>query len=202
MKPSVPIEARRIFLRWKSDGSEPTRKTAATAFEEIDRPLREGIERWKAAVTAAPGQWTAHEELARLAEERDELDLASEHYGMALRLRPSERRLMIDLARVLQQQSKPRAAMALLLAASRSLSPRIAETARELMPARYPYPYEFEDALALDPANRDLRREYAFLLLAMGKNGEARGQFEIQLKNYPDDLCQRRAAPAVNCTCA
>lgn len=182
-----PIEARRVFLRWKGAGSERTRKTAAAAFEDIDRPLRDGIERWKAAVAAAPEQWTAHEELARLAEERDDLDLAEEHYQVAMRLRPTERRLMIDLARVWNQQGKPREATALLLAASRSLSPRIAESARELMPARYPYPYEFEEALALDPGNRDLRREYGFLLLAMGKNGEARVQFEVQLKNHPDD---------------
>ena len=182
-----PIEARRIFLRWKSAGSERTNKTAAAAFESIDRPLREGIERWKAAVAAAPEQWSAHEELARLAEERDELGLAGEHYQTALRLHRDERRLMLDLARVWNQQGKSREAMALLLAASRSLSPRIAELARELMPARYPYPYEFEEALVVDPDNRDLRREYAFLLLAMGKNGEARQQFEIQLKKHPDD---------------
>jgi Tfp pilus assembly protein PilF len=182
-----PIEARRIFLRWKSLGSDRTRLTAAAAFENIDRPLREGIERWKAAVAAAPDQWTAHEELARLAEERDELDLASEQYQAALRLHRDERRLMIDLARVWNQQGKSREATALLLAASRSLSPRIAETARELMPARYPYPYEFEEALVVDPDNRDLRREYAFLLLAMGKNGEARQQFEIQLTKNPGD---------------
>ena len=182
-----PIEARRIFLRWKSLGSERTSKTAAAAFENIDRPLREGIERWKAAVAAAPDQWTAHEELARLAEERDELELAGEQYQIAMRLRPGERRLMIDLARVWNQQGKTREAMALLLAASRSLSPRISELARELMPSRYPYPYEFEDALVVDPANRDLRREYGFLLLAMGKSGEARQQFELQLKQHPND---------------
>lgn len=182
-----PTEARRVFLRWKSAGSEATRQTAAKAFESIDRPLREGIERWQAAVAAAPGQWTAHEELARLAEERDELDLAGEHYQTAMRLRPGERRLMIDLARVWKQQDKSREAMALLLAASRSSSPRIAELARELMPARYPYPYEFQEALAVDPDNLDLRREYAFLLLAMGKSGEARQEFETQLKKHPDD---------------
>jgi Tfp pilus assembly protein PilF len=182
-----PIEARRIFLRWKSLGSDRTNRTAAAAFENIDRPLREGIERWKAAVAAAPEQWSAHEELGRLAEERDELDLASEQYQAALRLHRGERRLMIDLARVWNQQGKSREAMALLLAASRSLSPRISELARELMPARYPYPYEFEEALVVDPDNRDLRREYAFLLLAMGKNGEARQQFELQLKKHPND---------------
>jgi Tfp pilus assembly protein PilF len=182
-----PTEARRVFLHWKGSGSEQTRQHAAAAFESVDRPLREGIERWKAAVAAAPGQWTAHEELARLAEERDELDLAGEHYQAAMRLRPGERRLMIDLARVWKQQGKPREAMALLLAASRSSSPRIAELARELMPARYPYPYEFQEALAVDPDNPDLRREYAFLLLAMGKSAEARQEFETQLKKHPDD---------------
>ena len=182
-----PTEARRVFLRWKSSGSEQTRQSAATAFESIDRPLREGIERWKAAVAAAPGQWTAHEELARLAEERDELDLAGEHYRTAMRLRPGERRLMIDLARVWKRQGKLREAMALLIAASRSASPRVAELARESMPGRYPYPYEFQEALAVDPDNLDLRREYAFLLLAMGKSAEARQEFETQLKKHPDD---------------
>jgi len=182
-----PVEARRIFLKWKAAGSEQTRRTAADAFENIDRPLREGIARWQAAVTAAPEQWTAHEELARLAEERDELDLAATHYQAALRLRPAERRLMIDLARVREQHGQARAAIALLLAAAHSPAPRIAESARALLPARYPYPYEFEDALVIDPANRELRREYAFLLLAMGKNNDARRQFEIQLKQFPDD---------------
>ena len=182
-----PVEARRMFLRWKSSGSDRTRKTAAAAFENIDRPLREGIERWQAAVTAAPEQWTAHEELARLAEERDELSLAGEQYSAAFQLHRDERRLMIDLARVWSQQGRTSEATALLLAASRSLSSHIAELARELLPARYPYPYEFVEALVIDPENLDLRREYAFLLLAMGKSGEARQQFEIQLKKYPND---------------
>jgi tetratricopeptide (TPR) repeat protein len=94
---------------------------------------------------------------------------------------------MIDLARVRQQQDRARDAMALLLAASRSGSPRIAESARELMPRRYPYPYEFTDALAVDPSNPALRREFAFLLLAMGNSAEARTQFELQLKAHPED---------------
>ncbi|MGD0580254.1 MAG: tetratricopeptide repeat protein [Bryobacteraceae bacterium] len=182
-----PVQARRIFLRWKELGSQQTRATAAAAFESIDRPLREGIERWKAAVAAAPDQWTAHEELARLAEQRDELALAAEQYQKAWQLRPAERRLMIDLARVLKEQGKLRETMALLVAASRSPAPRVAEMARELMPARYPYPYEFEDALQADPENRNLRREYAFLLLAMDKNAEARRQLEIQVRQHPED---------------
>ena len=182
-----PVQARRIFLRWKELGTEQTRAAAAAAFENIDRPLREGIDRWKAAVAAAPDQWSAHEELARLAEQRDELALAAEHYQKAWQLRPDERRLMIDLARVLKEQGKLRESMALLLAASRSPQARVTEMARELMPARYPYLYEFEDALQADPDNPNLRREYAFLLLAMARNAEARRQLEIQVHEHPDD---------------
>jgi len=59
--------------------------------------------------------------------------------------------------------------------------------ARELLPARYPYPYEFEEALRADPGNPNLRREYAFLLLAMARNAEARRQLEIQVREHPDD---------------
>ncbi len=193
-----PVEAHRIFLRWKELGSQETRAKAAAAFESIDRPLREGIERWKAAVAAAPDQWTAHEELARLAEQHDELALAAEHYQTAWQLRPAERRLMIDLARVLKEQGKLRESMALLLAASRSPQPRVAEMARELMPARYPYPYEFEDALQADPDNPNLRREYAFLLLAMGRNTEAQRQLEIQVRQHPDDRLSREQLRVMN----
>jgi tetratricopeptide (TPR) repeat protein len=94
---------------------------------------------------------------------------------------------MLDLARVWRQMGRARESTALVLAASRSASARLAEDARELLPNRYPYPYEFEDALKLDAGNRDLRREYAFLLLAMGRTAEARAQFELLLKQFPND---------------
>ena len=182
-----PLEARRIFQKWMIQGSESTRTTAAAAFENIDRPLREAISRWTAAVAAAPEQWSAHEELARWAEQRDEPALAAAHYQKAFELRQDERRLMIDLARVWQQSGKPREALALLLAASRSASPRIAESARELLPERYPYAYEFEDALLVDPRNAELRREFGFFLVELGRNAEARRQFEIQVQAQPSD---------------
>ncbi len=37
--------------------------------------------------------------------------------------------------------------------------------ARELLPARYPYVYEFRGASELDPTNTELHRELAYLLL-------------------------------------
>ena len=71
--------ARRVFDRIRKTGNQ----TAADAFESIDRPLREGIARWTKALEMSPDNFSAREELARLAEQRDELALAAEHYQKA-----------------------------------------------------------------------------------------------------------------------
>ena len=55
-------------------------------------------------------------------------------------------------------------------------------------PARYPFVNEFRQALALDPANHDLRRELGYLLLRMGREAEAEAEFRILTQNAPDDL--------------
>lgn len=176
-------EARRIFDRIRRTGNA----TAEQAFQNIDRPLREGIERWSKALESSPGNFSAHYELARLAEQRDEIPLAAEHYEKAWRLLPEERKLLLDLGRVWQAEGADAKAFAALLAASRGAQPRVAEKARELMPARYPYVYEFNVALDLDPANVDLRRELAYLLLQMGNGTEAEKQFEALHRQAPSD---------------
>src|SRR5207244_263194 len=61
--------ARRVFDRIRKTGN----MTAEDAFQNIDRPLAEGIVRWQRAIEMSPGNFSAHEELARLAEQRDEL---------------------------------------------------------------------------------------------------------------------------------
>jgi len=177
------IIARRIFDRYRKSSV-----TAAQAFENIDRPLREGIERWKQALGVSPDNFSGHQELARLAEQRDELPLAAEHYERAWRLRPDHRELLLDLGRVWKQLDRAEEAGAALLAASRGAEPRIAEQARELLPVRYPYVYEFEKALVLDPANVQLRREFAFLQLKMEQQADAEEQFEGVVERSPDDL--------------
>jgi Tfp pilus assembly protein PilF len=177
------VIARRIFDRYRKSSV-----TAAQAFENIDRPLREGIERWKQALGVSPDNFSGHQELARLAEQRDELPLAAEHYEHAWRLRPDHRELLLDLGRVWKQLDRAEEAGAALLAASRGAEPRIAEQARELLPARYPYVYEFEKALALDPANVELRRELAFLQLKMEQQADAEKQFEGVVERSPEDL--------------
>jgi tetratricopeptide (TPR) repeat protein len=79
-------------------------------------------------------------------------------------------------------------AVAALLAASRGGEPRAAEMARELLPSRYPYVPEFRRALELDPANVELRRELAYLLLRMQQQGDAENEFAELTRSAPEDL--------------
>lgn len=176
--------ARRVFDRIRKTGDG----TAEQAFQNIDRPLADGIARWQKALETSPDNFSAHQELAGLAEQRDQFALAAEHYEKAWRLRPGERSLMLDLGRVWKLQGRTEEATFLLLAASRGGLASVAEKARELLPARYPFVYEFEKALALDPKNFELRREYSYLLLEMGKKDEAERQFEILNRTAPGDL--------------
>jgi tetratricopeptide (TPR) repeat protein len=164
-----PVEARRVFERLSKLGNE----TAKAAFENVDRPLRDGIARWKAVVAQAPDNFSGHEELARLAEQRDELTLSATEYEAAWRLRPGRRDLLLDLGRVWREQGRMAPSNAALLAASRGAEPRVAEAARALLPDRYPFVYEFEAALELDPTNAELRRELAYLHQAMGNERKA-----------------------------
>lgn len=187
------IEARRTFDRLRKHGlSVSTRDTAAKAFESIDRPLAEGIERWKNSLAKLanadhPGSFSAHWELAQLAERRDNLPLAAEQYAICRKLRPNESSLLLDLARVWQQLNEVEQAHAALIAASRGAEPRTAERALELWGTRYPYVYEFKNAISLDPSNVALRRELAYLYLALQKRDEAIHEFEEVLKIAPGD---------------
>ena len=176
--------ARRIFDRIRKAGNA----TAEQAFQNIDQPLAEGIARWKKALELSPDNFSAHQELATLAEQRDELQLAADQYLAAWRLRPQERSLMLDLGRVWKALGRVEHANSIFLAASRGAQARVAEKAREFLPARYPYAYEFEKALELDPGNFELRREYAYLLLQLSRQADAERQFLILHQAAPDDL--------------
>lgn len=176
--------ARRIFNQLRQHGNV----TAEQAFQNIDKPLAEGIARWSETVKLAPDNFSAHQELARLAEQRDLLALAAEHYELAWRLKPGERSLLLDLGRVRLALGDKEHALSALLAASRGPQTRVGEQARELLPARYPYVYEFEQAIQFDPSNAGLRRELAYLLLAMNREKDAETQFAQLAKLTPDDL--------------
>ncbi len=181
-------QARRIFDRVRKSGQAPFAATAEQAFRNIDAPLGAGIERWEKAIAMGSDNFSAHFELATLAEERDELELAAEHYEKAWRLQKDRRSVLVDLGRVWKALNRPEDAQAALLAASRGGEPRAAEMARELMPSRYPYVSEFRRALDLDPDNAALRRELGFLLLEMGREEEAEPEFQVLVRTVPGDL--------------
>ncbi len=181
-------KARRVFDRVRRTGDPESRVTAEQAFQNIDQALGEGIARWSKVAEANPADFMAHLELARLAEERDESELAARHYEAAWRLKPAERNLIVRLAVVWKALNRTDMATAALLAASRGPASRAAEEARELLPARYPYVYEFRLAIEFEPDNLELRRELAFLLLAMDKPSEAEKEFRAILERAPDDL--------------
>jgi tetratricopeptide (TPR) repeat protein len=187
-----PIEARRTFDKLRNSKNPQTRATAEKAFQNIDRPLAEGIRRWKEALARAakPNElpmYSAHWELGQLAELRDDTRLAAEQYGICRQLKPQLSELLLILARVWKKANRIEEANAALLAASRSKNSRTAEIASEQWGTRYPYPYEFLAALKLDEQNTDLRRELAYLYLAMHKNEEAKEQFKRVLEIDPND---------------
>ena len=177
-------EARRIFDRIRQTGDA----TAEQAFQNVDRPLREGIDRWKSAIVMGADNFSAHFELASLAERRDELELAAEHYQKAWKLLPDRRSVLVDLGRVWKALNRTGDAGAALLAAAYGGETRSAESARELLPDRYPFVPEFRLALELDPGNVGLRRELGYLLLRMGRPAEAEPEFAALTRIAPGDL--------------
>ena len=168
-------QARRIFDRVRKSGLAPFAATAEQAFQNVDAPLAGGIERWKKAIEMGSDNFSAHFELATLAEERDELELAATHFERAWRMQPERRSVLVDMGRVWTAMNRTEDARAAYLAASRGGEPRAAETARALLPERYPYVSEFRRALELDPGNAELRRELGFLLLKMDREPEGKG---------------------------
>jgi tetratricopeptide (TPR) repeat protein len=185
-------EARRIFARIRDTGDAASRATAAQAFDNIDAPLATGIARWQHVLETSAATFSAHFELAQLAEQRDERDLAARNYKAAFKLLPERKSVLLDLARVEKARANSESSIAALLAASRGGETRAAELAREQLPERYPYVYEFRNALELDPKNEALHRELAYLLLRMSdkeqaRRAEAEQEFKAMVAASPED---------------
>ncbi len=198
-------EAFEIFLRLQQAKDEAIRQKATETWTRLDADLRASIARWTEASHKTPDSYSVHEELARHLEDRNDWVAAAAGYRIAFGLKPDKRRLLLDIARVEHEALRPDYAHAALIAASRGTPVMIAEEAREVLLPRYPYVYEFEMAVEIDPLNIPLRRELGFLLLKMNREREAIGVFEKLLKLAPGDalsvaqlafLKVKRSAPA------
>lgn len=180
-------QARRIFHQLRNAADEAVRVAAAEALKRIDQQLEAAIARWQAAVQANDQDFSAHYELARAAFEKSEDALAAEHFRKAWQLRPDQTAILIELGHALVGAGMQQEAYAAWLAASRGKQPRAAAQARALLPDRYPYAAEFERAIALDARNIALRRELAFLYLAVGEQSKAEKVFVALLEIAPED---------------
>ncbi len=180
-------EAFEIFLRLTLAKDDGIRKQATETFQRIDAELKSSIARWRQAAEKTPGSYSVHEELARLLEERNDWVEAAAEYRVAFGLKPDKRRFLLDIARVEHGAVRPDYEHAALLAASRGTPPMVAEAAKEMLKDRYPFVYEFELAISMDPLNVPLRREFGFLLLKMHREKDAIAVFEALLKLAPDD---------------
>lgn len=180
-------EARRVFARISQSKDSAVKATAKQAFSNIEQPLVAAIERCRRALQANPSDYSAHVDLARAAETRDDPKLAAAHYHAAWKLKPADRDLLVDYGRMARLVDDEEHATAAFLAASRSGAARAAEAARDLLPSRYPYASEFYKAIEFEPGNVSLRRDLAFLFLAVGKEKEAEAEFETLLQIAPND---------------
>ena len=191
--PARKAEARRIFARVRDTAADTElHATATQAFDNVDAPLAAGIARWQKALAESKPTFSALQELAELAEARDQLDLAATSYRAAFNLQSDRKAILLELARVEKARNNPEGEIAALLAASHGGEPRAAELARERLPNRYPYVYEFRKALELDPKNDALHRELAWLLLRMSEKGdatraEAEHEFQALIDTAPED---------------
>ncbi|MBL8215864.1 MAG: tetratricopeptide repeat protein [Bryobacterales bacterium] len=180
-------EARRAFDRLRASSDPVVKAAAEQAFQNLDKPLASAIDRGNHALVRNGNDFSSHLEVARAAEQRGDANRAAAHYLQAWRLKPSEIGLLVDLGRARKLAGDEAGAQGAWVAASRSPNVRASELAKDFLPTRYPYASEFQAALELDPNNTALRRELAFLWLAVDKPDEAIRELERLLQLAPAD---------------
>lgn len=177
-----------LFDRVRRSADPELKRTAEEAFARVDSALRAAIERWSAAVEQDPANRAARLELARNLEKHREPGRAAEQYLAAWRLPPHRWETLLDLARARQAAGDAEGAAGAWLLASRAPETRVAERARVRLPQRAPFANEYRRALDLDPANSGLRRDLAFLWLAVAQKDEAVREFEAVVQQDPADM--------------
>jgi tetratricopeptide (TPR) repeat protein len=164
-------------------------ENATATLTRLDE-LSVEIERWTREIEQEPLNRSAHLELARLHEKHSDPEQAALRYlaAWSLPAGAGHEEILLSLARTRADSADPNGTAGAWLLASRSTETRIAEQAKEELPARYPYASEFRAALDLDPSQVGLRRDLAYLLLEVGWNDQATAEFEQVCARQPDDL--------------
>ncbi|MCC6265206.1 MAG: tetratricopeptide repeat protein [Bryobacterales bacterium] len=183
-----PAEAWALFRKLRDTANPEHRATAKRVFEAMDAELLSRGARLEEALRRDPGNYGSHLELARARRIRNEFSAAASEFEAAYRLKKQYPEVLLELSDALRRAGDEARSAAVTLTASRSSSAFVAEQARALLPARYPYLSEFENALRFDAAQPALRREMGFFLLSLGRKPEAQVAFEQVLREDPEDL--------------
>jgi len=183
-------EARALQLldQVRQSGDADSKKTAEEAFDRIDRALRASIEQWSMVVTQDPQNRAARLELGSYLEKHREPARAAEQYLAAWRLPPRREETLLELARSWHDAGDEQGAVGAWFLASRSPETRVAERARSRLPRRHPFAGEYRRALDLDPSNTALRRDLAFLWLAVQQPENAIRELETVISQDPRDM--------------
>ena len=178
-----------LFRNLRQADDADVSRGALDTTRRIENELSGEIARSAESVKTTPANWSAHQELAGLYDEYGDPQQAAEHYEAAWRVQPPRREeMLLRLARARERAADAERARGAWLLASYSSDTRIAETAREHLPRRYPYASEFRRALELDSKNTVVRRDLAYLLLAVRQREAARREFELVIEHDPGDL--------------
>lgn len=182
-------EALAGFRRLSRASDPAVRKTASEAAERLEAGLAADIARWEQVVAQSPEARSARLELARLYQRRGDAALAAPHFQAAYALpgaNPDE--ILLALVEAREASGDAEGATGARLLAARSQEIRIAETAKDSLPDRYPYANEFRSALALKPDHTGLRKDLGYLLLEVGETDAALAEFERVVQTDPKDL--------------
>lgn len=174
-----------LFDAVRQSADAALKTTAGDAFRRVDSALRAAIDRWSAAVEQDTANRAARLELAQNLDKHREPARAAEQYLAAWRLPPRRWEVLLDLARARHLAGDDEGATGAWLLASRAPETRVAERARSRLPRREPFANEYRRALDLDPGNTGLRRDLAFLWLAVDRKDEAIREFEAVVQQDP-----------------